>query len=119
MRSQIKYHRQRPKNFSQEEKRHYCLQWERSGQSKAAFCQSQQITKSAFYAWYHQFKQSNPIEETIFSPVTLKAASTIASENIMQLEICLPNQTKILFPIQKSHVISFIQELCHATTAIR
>ena len=118
MRSQTKYPRQRSKNFTQKEKRDYYLQWERSGQSKAAFCQSVGLTKSAFYSWLHQFKQRIP-SDTVFSPVTLKADPMMASENIMQLEICLPNQTKVLISVQKSNVISFIQELCHATTALR
>jgi transposase-like protein len=118
MRTETKYHRQPLKHLTKEQKRDYCLQWERSGQSKAAFCQSVGIAKSAFYSWCHQFKQEAP-SDTVFSPVTLKASPTIASENVMQLEICLPNQTKVFIPMQKSNVVSFIQELCHAATVIR
>ena len=118
MRTQTKYHRQRPKNFTQEEKRNIYLQWERSGQSKAAFCQSVGIAKSAFYSWCLQFKLEPPTEK-VFSAVTLKALPPMALENDMQLEICLPNQTKVLISIQKSNVVSFIQELCNATTVIR
>jgi transposase-like protein len=118
MRAQTKYHRQRPKNFTQEEKRDFYLQWERSGQSKAAFCQSVGITKSAFYLWCHQFNQDTT-RDTVFSPVTVKMASPMHSENIMHLEICLPNQTKVFISMQKSNVVSFIQELCHAATIIQ
>jgi len=117
MRTQAKYHRQHPKNFTQKEKRDLYLQWELSGQSKAAFCQSVGIAKSAFYSWCHQFKPEIPTDP-VFSPVTLKSAPTMATENVMQLEICLPNQTKIFIPMQKSSVVSFIQELCHAATVI-
>ena len=119
MKIQAKHHRQRPKIFSQEEKQAYYLKWKNSGQSKTEFCQSQGITKSAFYTWCHQFKQEKP-GSPVFSPVTLKMphASTMALDNIMQLEICLPNQTKILLPMQQSNVLSFIQELCHAARII-
>lgn len=118
MRTQTKNHRQRPNNFNHEEKRNLYLQWERSGKSKAAFCQSLGITKSAFYSWCHRFKLRTP-SDTVFSPVTLKNSPTTASENVMQLEICLPNQTKVLIQMQQPNAISFIQELCHAATAIR
>jgi transposase-like protein len=117
MRIQPKYHRQRQSNFTQEEKRDFCLQWARSGQTKAAFCQSVGIAKSAFYSWYNQFKGESP-SDAVFSPVTLKTAPTLVSDNVIQLEICLPNQTKIFIPMPKSNVASFIQELCHAATAI-
>ena len=118
MRTQTKYHRKRQKNFTHEEKRDFYLQWERSGQSKAAFCQSLGIAKSAFYSWRYQFKQGNS-SDTLFSPVTLKTEPTMPLANVMHLEICLPNQTKIFISMQKSNLVSFIQELCHATTVIR
>ena len=115
MRTQTKFDR---KKLTQEQKRNYCLQWQRSGQSKAVFCQSHGIAKSAFYAWLHQFKLENS-NNTAFSPVTLKASPTLDTENVMHLEICLANQTKILIQMQKSKVISFIQELNHAIAAVQ
>jgi len=118
MKTQAQYRRPSSKKFTHDEKRNIILEWERSGQSKAAFCQSLGITKSAFYSWCHQFKQRAP-SDTVFSPVTLKATPTLTSENVMRLEICLPNQTKVLIPLQKSSVVSFIQELSHAATAIQ
>lgn len=112
-------HRQRPTSFTEEEKKNYCLKWANSGQSKAAFCQSQGITKSAFYAWCQKFNQANPSKEKNFSPVTIKSTPTIDLDNIINLEICLSNQTKIFIPMQKSSIVSFIQELCHATKVIQ
>ena len=119
MRNQTKHPRQRPNIYTQEEKRNLYLQWERSGQSKAKFCQSRGITKSAFYSWCHRYKPQDASSAPDFSPITLKACSSSNTENMVHLEICLANQTKILIPLQKSDVVSFIQELSHATSAIR
>ena len=121
MRAQTQHHRKRPQNFTEKEKRNFCLQWEGSGQSKAAFSRSLGITKSAFYLWYNRFKEEKAsyTANITFSPVALKDSSAVTSENAIQVEICLPNQAKLSISMQKSNVISFIQELCHATTVIR
>ena len=120
MKSQVKYNQVRSTKFTDEEKRSYCLKWKRSGQSKAAFCQSVGISKSAFYSWCYQFQQdlSEPPSNTLFSPITLNASATL-EEALIQLEICLPNQTKILISMQKLSLIPFIQELGHAITIVR
>jgi hypothetical protein len=118
MKIPTKYNQISSIKLSDEEKRNYCLKWSRSGQSKAAFCRSIGISKSAFYLWCNQFHEEFPIDAA-FSPVTLKSEPSLNPEALLQLEICLPNQTKIFIPMQKANVISFIQELCHATTVIR
>jgi transposase-like protein len=113
MRRQTKYRR-----FTYEEKRNHYLEWKKSGQSKVEFCQSVGISKSTFFSWVNQFKDKIP-DDVFFSPVTLKSAPTSEPDKVTQLEIHLPNQTRLFITIQKPNLISFIQELCHATTVIR
>jgi len=119
METQAKYRRLPAKKFTRDEKRNIILKWKSSGQSKAAFCQSIGLAKSAFYSWCIQFKHDLSDGETIFSPVTLKKVPTPNTQEFIQLEIWLPNQTKIVISMQKSSVISFIQELSYETTIIR
>ena len=114
-----KHHRSLPLTYTQEERRAFYSQWKRSGKSKAAFSRSVGIAKSAFYSWCAQF-ESELSHETIFSPVTVtQAPAENATGQMTPLEIWLPNQTKIVIPMPQSNVIPFIQELCHATTAIQ
>jgi transposase-like protein len=121
MKPQVKYNQVRSTKLTDEEKRNYCLKWAHSGQNKTAFCQSVGISKSAFYSWCHQFQQelAGLASDAVFSPVALNSTSKLETENLIQLEICLPNQTKLLISMQKLSLVSFIQELSHAATIIR
>jgi transposase-like protein len=117
MKAQVK-HRTHPKIYTREEKQRYCLEWKKSGKSKTEFCELVGLPKSTFYSWCYRFKQKIP-SDTLFSPVALKTSPNLESEKLMQLEICLPNQTKLSISIQKNSLISFIQELSNATTIVR
>lgn len=106
------------KNFTIADKRQYCIKWEKSSSSKPDFCKKVGVSKSAFYAWYKQFKEGL-LNEPIFSPITIKAEPILDKQEGVQVEIRLPNQAQLLVTIQKPGLISFIQELCHATAIIR
>lgn len=108
--------------LSTEAKRNYCLLWEESGLEKGIFCDTNNLSRMAFYSWYRQYKkgQLNESSETSFSPMTV--AQVVPAEDAHEaipFEIRLPNQTRIVMAMHKQAFVSFIQELCHATATVR
>lgn len=106
------------KIFSIQERLKYCIDWKQSGMSKRIFCKNAGISSSALYNWCKQFKKEL-INDTAFSPVTLKALPVINRKDPIQLEIRLPNQAQLLITMPEQGLVSFIQELCHAASIIR
>jgi len=106
------------KKLSEQEKRDYCKQWESSGMSKSRFCKAHGLSVSEFYYWCKLFRPKTVIDDgNAFSPVIAKAAS--AQPEVAQLEMKLPNETRLLITLPERQLISFIQELYHAVTIIR
>jgi transposase-like protein len=108
------------KTFSEQEKRDYYKAWESSGMHKSRFCKEHGLPVDAFYCWHKMFrKRSLSAESKQFSPVIIKHTSPNLQQNMTQLELQLPNQTKLLITLRENQLVSFIQELCHAVTIIR
>ena len=114
--NQINRHSKR--KFSAEEKRAYYITWKNSGLSLTDFCRSQGISRSALYNWSNQFKKEN--NQSDFSPLTMP--TNPSATNLIQLTIhsCDSNnsvQLKVSIPEQR--LVSFIKEMCNATSIIR
>ena len=106
------------RTFSNQDKRSYCIAWEKSGMNKNAFCKAQGLPPSAFYWWYSQFKKHR-LDESSFSPVVVKSSLSVEREDRIQFEMRLPNHVQLFITMREHGLISFIQELCHAVTVVR
>jgi hypothetical protein len=103
--------------FSAQEKGDYCIEWEKSSMKQADFCKAKGFSRSAFRNWYNDFKEGKS-NNSSFSPLYL-ASQTPIKQDIPQCVIRLPNQIELCMTMNKPTLISFIQELCHATTITR
>lgn len=106
------------RTFSNQDKRSYCIAWEKSGMNKHAFCKTQGLPPSVFYWRYRQFKKHR-LDESSFSPVVVKSSASIELQDGIQFEMRLPNHVQLFITMREHGLISFIQELCHAVTVIR
>ena len=106
------------KTFSNQDKRDYCIAWEKSGINKSVFCRANGLSPTAFYSWYGQFK-NHRLDESSFSPVVVKRRPTIERQDVIQFEMRLPNQAQLFITMREHGLVSFIQELCHAVTVVR
>ena len=70
--------------FSNQDKRSYCIAWEKPGMNKSVFCKTQGLPPSAFYTWYGQYKKHR-FNEPSFSPVVVKSSSAIERQDTIQL----------------------------------
>ena len=110
--------RQQPKrSFSIEEKRNYCMAWEKSGMNQSVFCEANRISNSALHKWSKEFKKEN--NELGFSPLVLEQKPLAKQIDIIQISICFPNQMQLSIAMPEHGLISFIQELGDATTVVR
>jgi hypothetical protein len=105
------------RNFSIEEKRNYCKEWEGSGMTQTAFCKVSGISKSALYQWNKSFKKED--NEHGFSPLVLEKRPPIKQADLIQLSISLPNQMQLSISMSEDHLVSFIQEIYYATAVVR
>ena len=106
------------KIFSNQEKRSYCIAWEKSGLSKRVYSKMEGFPPSTFYSWYSLFKKQR-LDEPSFSPVVVKSSPNIERQDMIQFEMHLPNQAQLFITMREHGLVSFIQELCHAVTVIR
>jgi len=105
------------RNFSIEEKRNYCKEWEESGMTQAAFCKVSGISKSALYQWNKNFKKED--SGFGFSPLVLEKQPSIKQTDAIQLSISLPNQMQLGISMSEDRLVSFIQEIYYATAVVR
>lgn len=99
-------------------KHDYCIAWEKSGLAKGVFCAGHDISRAEFASWYQQYKKGL-FNESSFLPMTVSAkSSTEVAPEVIPFEISLPNQARIVMAMPKQAFVSFIQELCHATSTV-
>ena len=99
------------KKLSEQEKRDYCKQWESSGMSKNGFCKAYGLSVNEFYYWCKLFKPKTVIDEcNAFSPVVAKTAPL--QTEVAQLEIKLPNETRLLITLPERQLISGSPSFC-------
>jgi len=107
------------KEINFQDKRNYCIAWEKSGKSRLAFCKANGIPASTFHSWYIQY-QKDLSSKGLFSPLVPKVSpSMIKESHKVQCEIRFPNETQLFISLQESALIAIIQGICHAATAIR
>ena len=106
--------------FSNQDKRSYCIAWEKSGMNKSVFCKTNGLSRSVFYTWYGQYKKHG-FDESSFSPVVVKSSPSpsVERQDTIQFEMRLPNHAQLFITMSEHGLASFIQELCHAATVIR
>lgn len=107
------------KETSNQERRNYCIAFEKSGKSRLAFCRGNGISPSTFHGWYQQYKIECS-SEAFFSPMVPEPTVPVIKESpAVQCEIRFPNETQLILSLQESALVSIIQGVCHAATAIR
>lgn len=103
--------------FSQEEKRKYYLAWEASGLNQADFCKINGMSKSSLSNWINEFKKED--NGLGFSPLVSDKQPFIKQAEMIQLNICFPNQMQLSMAMPEHRLVSFIQELSNAVTIVR
>lgn len=107
------------KEISLQDRRNYCIAWEKSGKSRIAFCKAHGIPPSTFQGWYHQYR-TEISSEMLFSPMVPEPPAPVIKESHgVQCEIRFPNETQLFISLQESALVSIIQGICHAATALR
>jgi transposase-like protein len=107
------------KEKSHQDRHNYCVAWEKSGKSRVAFCKAHGIPPSTFQGWYHQYRTERS-SEMLFSPMVSEAPVPVRKESHeVQCEIRFPNETQLFISLQESALVSIIQGICHAATALR
>ncbi len=106
-------------SLSEQEKRNYYEAWKCSGMNKKKFCKENGLSVEEFYYWHKLFKPKTSVKPAQFSPVIATTPVTCEPQDIIQVEIRLPNQAQLLIKLREYQLVLFIQELCNATTIIR
>ena len=107
----------RPRKFSVEQKRAYYVAWKNSALSLSDFCKEQAISRSALYQWCNQFKKED--SKSSFSPLVIPPKPPVT--NLTQLTIIsgCDNSVRLKISIPEHRLVSFIKEMCNATSVIR
>ena len=106
------------RHFSEAEKKQFCLSWKNSGLRKSEFCRVNELSEGSFHGWYREFfQESQPVGN--FSPLMPSSSVDKIDKEKISLKMTLPNQTQLCVSLPEDRLISFVVELCHATTIIR
>ena len=106
------------RNLSMEEKRTYYTAWKNSGLSLTDFCKSNGISRSALYAWSNRFKKEN--NQSDFSPLTIPTKPSATNMTQLTIHSCDSNNSvQLKISIPEHRLVSFIKEMCSATSTIR
>lgn len=111
------------KTYSEDEKRELCCQWKASALSLQEFCRRNKLAKSSLYGWSRRYPcvdAADAIKKVnAFSPVMLPITAISRTAEPITIEMVLPNQAQLRLSLQEDRLVSFLQELCHATATIR
>jgi transposase-like protein len=105
------------RKFSTEEKRSIYIAWQHSDLSLIDFCKLQGISKSAFYKWQNEFKEEN--SQSIFLPLTMPQKSDSHMTQLTIRSATSDNSVELKLFIPRHRLVSFIKEMCDATSVIR
>lgn len=107
------------KEMSLNDRHNYCVAWEKSGKSRVAFCKAHGIPPSTFQGWYDQYRKDRS-NDTLFSPLVPEpVAPAMKESHNVECEIRFPNETQLFISLPENALVSIIQGICHAATAIR
>ena len=107
---------------SKEEKQRLLEQWENSGNTKSEFCTALGIPVGTFTHWVKKKHEDPKKSHTNILPLKIISKSQHSSNSTdekMGIEVFLGTHTKICFHLPIKNLISFIEELSYATSAIR
>lgn len=109
------------KIYSQEERRNYCLAWERSKLSHMEFCKNHGISRSALYQWLKEFKKAPDAHTKGFSALVLTSKAAAQEKSMIDLTISFTNDNPIQLSLTlpEHQFISLLQEIGYATSIIR
>ena len=114
--------RKRNRHYTEEAKKRFYELWKSSGMKIGAFCESHDLTKSVFYGWRQCFGDPgvSPPTPELGSFVSVRVAKEAPIHTgSAQVKLILPNQIELHVTLDVSGLVSFLQELCHATAIIR
>ncbi len=107
-------------NVSLSKAREYVKSWAASGLSQAAFCFKLGYSESSIHRWLRRIKQAdakalplaNAKNSAGLQQVVVQQESVNASSK-QQVEICLPNNTKLRFPsiVNPQQISALLREL--------
>jgi transposase-like protein len=113
--NQISRHSKR--KFSEEEKRNYCIAWEKSELNRSDFCKTHDISRSALYQWTKAFKKED--NHLGFSPLVIEKKFP-AKLDLIQLTIVFGNNPmQLSIEMPEHRLASFIQDIGYATSVVR
>lgn len=113
--NQINRHSKR--KFSVEEKRTYYIASKNSDLNLTDFCKENGISKSALYQWSRQFKKED--SQSDFSPLVMPKKSPTTNMTQVTIGSCHNNSVQLKILIPEHRLVSFIKEMCNATSFIR
>lgn len=106
------------RKFSPDDKHKLCKQWQVSGLNKHKFCKQNDLVLTAFSKWCNKFLPKD-CEDSKKNWIPLVLPDNPDKEERTPVEIMLPNKMIIHATLNLSYLKTLLQELCHATTAIR
>ena len=116
----IKISKKRTLNpLSHDEKIAWCKRWKASKLPIVEFCKMHDVPKSSLYGWYKRFFASdNEKSSPAFISLSPSVKQPSEQEKIL-IELSLTNGAIIKFNVSLVVAVNLIQELGHATTAVR
>jgi hypothetical protein len=106
------------KKLIEKEQRQYYQFWKMSGLSKSAFCKQHAIAAGTFYAWCDRYERDSTVASG-FSPIIAAVKTASPAADSIDIELTFPNQLQVRLCLREDRLVSFLQELCHATATIR
>lgn len=105
------------RKYSLEEKRRYCLALKESGIPSTQFSKTIGIAASTLRRWRIECMKEGLNEG--FSPLILAEGQYLNKVEKAQVRIKLASQMEVNIEISEKNLVSFIQELNHASSIIR
>jgi transposase-like protein len=105
------------RRFSIEEKRTYYIAWKNSGLNLTDFCNENGISKSTFYQWSKLFKRKD--NKSDFSPLVMLKNPPVTNMTQVTIDFCDNTSPQLKISIPEHRLVSFIKEMCNATSVIR
>jgi hypothetical protein len=112
------------KKLSADERRALCQAWKTSSLSQSEFCKQQGVALSSFHQWLSgrrldSVRQNVKNNADDWAEVAIKNSPAPITEELLLIEMVLPNQIRLKLSIAPSKMNSLIEELSHAATALR
>ena len=105
---------------SKEERQILCEEWKKSGKSKIEFCKEINIPLGTFTHWCKKLWPSAKKRAAMVPVKIVNNHLTFAENKVEDTEVRLEiRNTNVCFKLPIKNLVTFIQKLSHAVTAIR